>query len=101
MDIIKYDVYRGPNLGVYISTNDSVVLLPMGFAESKAEKLAEYLDVDYHYTAIANSITIPPNQDNYDVILSSIIFLQFHVMQITQNVVLLVVVADNYYKVGI
>ncbi len=55
MDIIKYDVYRGPNLGVYISTNDSVVLLPMGFAESKAEKLAGYLDVDYHYTAIANT----------------------------------------------
>ena len=55
MDIIKYDVYRGPNLGVYISTNDSVVLLPMGFAESKAKKLAEYLEVDYHYTAIANT----------------------------------------------
>lgn len=55
MDIIKYDVYRGPNLGVYTSTNDSVVLLPMGFAESKAKKLAEYLKVDYHYTAIANT----------------------------------------------
>ena len=55
MDIIKYDVYRGPNLGVYISVNDSIALLPMGFAESKAEKLAEYLNVDYHYTAIANT----------------------------------------------
>lgn len=55
MDIIKYDVYRGPNLGVYICTNDSVVLLPMGFAESKAKKLAGYLDADYHYTAIANT----------------------------------------------
>ncbi len=55
MDIIKYDVYRGPNLGVYVRTNDSVVLIPMGFAESKAKKLAEYLDVDYHYTAIANT----------------------------------------------
>lgn len=55
MDIIKYDVYRGPNLGVYISVNDSMVLIPMGFAQSKAEKLAEYLDVDYHYTSIANT----------------------------------------------
>ena len=55
MDIIKYDVYRGPNLGVYTSVNDSIVLVPMGFAESKAEKLAQYLDVDYHYTAIANT----------------------------------------------
>ena len=27
----------------------------MGFAESKAEKLAQYLDADYHYTSIANT----------------------------------------------
>ena len=55
MDIIKYDVYRGPNLGVYLCVNDNVVLLPMGFAESKAEKLAKYLDVQYHYTSVANT----------------------------------------------
>ena len=55
MDIIKYDVYRGPNLGVYTSVNDNIVLVPMGFAESKAKKLAQYLDVDYHYTSIANT----------------------------------------------
>lgn len=55
MDIIKYDVYRGPNLGVYISVNDSMVLVPMGFAQSKAEKLSEYLDVEYCYASIANT----------------------------------------------
>lgn len=55
MDIAKYDVYRGPNLGVYISANDSVVLLPMGFARSKAERLAGYLGVEYRHAAIANT----------------------------------------------
>ena len=56
MDIIKYDVYRGPNLGVYTAVNDSTLLLPMGFAQTKAEKLAKYLEVDkYHYTSIANT----------------------------------------------
>ena len=55
MDIIKYDVYRGPNLGVYVSVNDDFLLLPMGFAESKAEKLAKYLDVEFYYTSIANT----------------------------------------------
>ena len=45
VDIIKYDVYRGPNLGVYLSVNDTIGLVPMGFAKSKADKLAEYLDV--------------------------------------------------------
>ena len=55
MDIIKYDVYRGPNLGVYTTVNDSIVLVPMGFAESKAKKLSQYLDAEYHYTSIANT----------------------------------------------
>ncbi len=55
MDIFKFDVYRGPNLGIYISVNDSVVMVPMGYAKSKAEKLAKYLDVDILYTSIANT----------------------------------------------
>ena len=55
MDIIKFDVYRGPNIGVYISVNDSTILLPMGFAKTKAEKLSKYLEVDYIYTSIANT----------------------------------------------
>lgn len=55
MDIFKYDVYRGPNIGVYITVNDSFVLLPMGFAETKAEKLAKYLEVEPLYTAVANT----------------------------------------------
>lgn len=55
MDIIKFDVYRGPNLGVYVSVNNSIGLVPMGFAQTKADKLAEYLDIQIHHTAIANT----------------------------------------------
>ena len=55
MDIFKYDVYRGPNIGVYISVNDENVFLPMGYAETKAEKLAKYLEVEPLYTAVANT----------------------------------------------
>ncbi len=55
MDIIKYDVYRGPNLGVYITVNDSIGLVPMGFAKTKSDKLAEYLNIEIHNTAIANT----------------------------------------------
>jgi translation initiation factor 6 len=55
LDIFKYDVYRGPNIGVYITVNDKFVLLPMGFAETKAEKLAQYLEVKPLYTAVANT----------------------------------------------
>ena len=55
MDIIKYDVYRGPNLGVYVSVNDSIGLVPMGFAHTKSDKLAEYLDIEILHTAVANT----------------------------------------------
>jgi len=55
LDIFKYDVYRGPNIGVYISTNDDFVLLPMGFAKSKAEKLGKYLEAKPLYVSVANT----------------------------------------------
>ncbi len=55
MDIIKNDVYRGPNIGVYINTNDDFLLLPMGFAQTKAEKLAGYLKTEIIYSSIANT----------------------------------------------
>lgn len=55
MDIIKNDVYRGPNIGVYINANDDFLLLPMGFAQTKAEKLAEYLKAEIIYSSIANT----------------------------------------------
>ncbi len=55
MDIFKYDVYRGPNIGVYISTNDDFVLLPMGFAKSKAKKLGKYLEAKPLYVSVANT----------------------------------------------
>ena len=55
MDIIKFDVYRGPNIGIYINTNDDFVLLPMGFAQNKAEKLGEYLKAEVVYGSVANT----------------------------------------------
>jgi translation initiation factor 6 len=55
MDIVKYDVYRGPNIGIYINVNDKYVLVPMGFAKSKAEKLAQYLQAKCLYVSIANT----------------------------------------------
>ena len=58
MDIIKYDVYRQPNIGVFINVHDTIGLVPMGFAETKANKLAEYLNIEIFHTAIANTMLI-------------------------------------------
>lgn len=55
MDIIKYDLYRGPNIGVYAATNDKTLLLPMGFAPEKATKLARHLEARHVYSSVANT----------------------------------------------
>jgi translation initiation factor 6 len=55
LDIIKYDVYRGPNIGLYAEVNDSYVFVPNGFAKTKAKNLADYLKVESVFTSIANT----------------------------------------------
>ena len=55
MDIIKYDVYSGPNIGVFTSVNDKFVFVPNGFAETKAENLARYLQTECIMTPVANT----------------------------------------------
>ena len=55
MDIIKYDVYSGPNIGIFTSVNDKFVFVPNGFAETKAENLAKYLHTEYIMTPVANT----------------------------------------------
>ena len=55
MDIIKYDIYSGPNIGIYSRVNDENVFLPSGFADTKSEKLSEYLEVSPLEISVANS----------------------------------------------
>ena len=55
MDIIKYDVYSGPNIGIYTKVNNQFVFVPNGFAKTKAENLANYLQTDYLTISIANT----------------------------------------------
>ena len=55
MDIIKYDVYSGQNIGIYTKVNNQFVFVPNGFAKTKAENLANYLQTDYLTISIANT----------------------------------------------
>ncbi|MDI1495029.1 MAG: translation initiation factor 6 [Cenarchaeum symbiont of Oopsacas minuta] len=55
MDIFKYDLYGGPNVGIYARANNECVFLPNGFATTKAEHIEEYLGVVAHYVAVANT----------------------------------------------
>jgi len=55
LDIIKYDVYSGPNIGIFTSVNDKFVFVPNGFAKTKAENLAHYLQTECIMTPVANT----------------------------------------------
>jgi translation initiation factor 6 len=59
--IHKYDVYRSPNVGLFVRTNNDTLLLPFGFAETKAKKLKEYLYVEkIIHVSIAGTRLIGP-----------------------------------------
>lgn len=61
MVIHKYDVYRSPNVGLFLRTNNDTLLLPFGFAETKAKKLKEYLDIEkIIHVSIAGTRLIGP-----------------------------------------
>ena len=51
----KRQVYSGPNIGVFTSVNDKFVFVPNGFAKTKAENLAHYLQTEYIMTPVANT----------------------------------------------
>lgn len=80
MGIYRYDVYRSPNIGIFVKANDNFLFIPRGFADSKAEKLQSFLNVECVYTSIAqtrllgplsvvnnNGILLPRMAEDYEV----------------------------------
>jgi len=60
MGIHKYDVYRSPNIGIFLKANDKFLFVPKGFANSKVEKLEGFLDIKSVSTSIANTRLLGP-----------------------------------------
>jgi len=55
LDIIKYDIYRGPNIGIFINVNEKFVFIPHGYAKTKAPNLAQYPQTECITTPVANT----------------------------------------------
>ena len=55
MDISKYDVYGGPNIGLYATAGNGYLLVPNGFTPSKADGLAGLLGVEWHAASICGT----------------------------------------------
>ena len=60
MAIYRYTFYKSPNIGVFVKANDSIILIPHGFAETKSEKLAQYLQVREVRASIAGTRLLGP-----------------------------------------
>ncbi len=59
--IHKYDVYRSPNVGLFLRANDNTLLIPFGFADTKTKKIKEYLNVKkIMHVSIAGTRLIGP-----------------------------------------
>jgi translation initiation factor 6 len=58
--IYRYTVYKSSNIGIFVKVNDSIILVPYGFAETKTKKLADYLQVSEVYASIAGTRLLGP-----------------------------------------
>jgi translation initiation factor 6 len=75
LGIYKYDVYKSPNIGLFIKANDRIIVIPFGFAETKITKLTHYLQIEEKiFASIASTRLIGPMtvMNNNGILLPSI-----------------------------
>jgi len=60
LGIFRYDLYKSPNVGIFAKSNDKLVLLPHGYAETKLKKITEILDTEPLFVSIAGNRIIGP-----------------------------------------
>ncbi|MGZ5500897.1 MAG: translation initiation factor IF-6 [Nitrososphaeraceae archaeon] len=61
MGIYKYAFYKSPNIGIFVKCNDNFIVLPLGFAPTKTNRLSQYLEVtDTIYGSIADTRLLGP-----------------------------------------
>ena len=60
MGLHLVDLYRSPNIGIFLKANDRAVLVPKGIASTKAERLAADLDVVACHTSVGGTRLLGP-----------------------------------------
>jgi translation initiation factor 6 len=60
MGLHLVDLYRSPNIGIFLKANDMAILVPKGIASSKAEKLATDLGVAACHTSVGGTRLLGP-----------------------------------------
>ena len=60
MGLHLLDIYRSPNIGVFMKGNDRFLLVPKGLAPTKSEKLSALLEVTPVQTSVGESRLLGP-----------------------------------------
>jgi translation initiation factor 6 len=60
MGLHLIDIYRSPNVGVFLKANDKYLLVPKGLAQTKSDKLCASLEVTPVPTSIGESRLLGP-----------------------------------------
>jgi len=60
MGLHLVDLYRSPNIGIFLKANDKAILVPKGIAGSKAEKLANDLGVTPCFSSVGGTRLMGP-----------------------------------------
>jgi translation initiation factor 6 len=60
MGLYLAEVYRTPNIGIFLRTNDKSLLIPKGVASTKSKKMAESLHVKACFISIEGTRLIGP-----------------------------------------
>lgn len=60
VNIFLFDLYRSANIGIFLRTNDEYCLAPYGIADTKSEKIANFLKAKVVPASIANSRLLGP-----------------------------------------
>jgi len=58
--IYRFTFYKSPNLGIFVKANDTVMIVPHGFAETKTSKLSEYLQTREAVASIGGTRLLGP-----------------------------------------
>ena len=60
MGLHLVDLYRSPNIGIFLKANDTALLVPKGVAETKVDKLANDLGVVACHTSVGGTRLLGP-----------------------------------------
>lgn len=60
MSIYLYNVYRNPNVGLFLKASERTLLIPFGYPERKGKLMAEMLKVNYHYASVGGGRLLGP-----------------------------------------